>query len=176
VPESTAGPRLTALVALLMGCFRQSKSRVTLFLKSFVQFDCSPGWIVKLQNQTTAALRPAYDELVQALRRQTYLPSSCEELYRHRAWLWTFLDHDGVEPTNNASERALCHPVIWRKLSFGTPSAAGSRFVETILTVLATCQQQHRNVLDFLQQSLAAHHHRRQGPSLRPNPPLPATA
>jgi transposase len=43
-----------------------------------------------------------------------------------------------VEPTNNAAERALRHPVIWKQLSFGTQSAAGSRFVETLLTVTET--------------------------------------
>jgi hypothetical protein len=29
------------------------------------------------------------------------------ELRRHREWLWTFPEVDGVEPTNNAGERAL---------------------------------------------------------------------
>jgi transposase len=57
------------------------------------------------------------------------LVGMCQELYNHRDWLWTFLDVEGVEPTNNASERALRHAVIWRKLSFGTQSAHGSRFV-----------------------------------------------
>jgi len=63
---------------------------------------------------------------------------TCRELYEHRQWLWTFLRHQGVEPTNNAGERALRHAVIWRKLSFGTQSASGSRFVETMLTVIET--------------------------------------
>ena len=54
------------------------------------------------------------------------------------------------EPTNNLAERSLRHAVIWRKLSFGTQSAAGSRFVESILSVIATCRQQHRNPLDYL--------------------------
>jgi hypothetical protein len=53
----------------------------------------------------------------------------------------TVLHHEGVAPTNNAGERALRHAVIWRKLSFGTQSAAGSRFVETMLTVSETCHQ-----------------------------------
>ena len=52
---------------------------------------------------------------------------TCRELHEHRDWLWTFLHHEGVEPTNNAGERSLRHAVIWRKLSFGTQSAAGSR-------------------------------------------------
>jgi transposase len=37
---------------------------------------------------------------------------------------------EGIEPTNNISERALRPAVIWRKLSFGTQSARGSRFVQ----------------------------------------------
>ena len=42
----------------------------------------------------------------------------------------------GVEPTNNAAEREVRHAVCWRKTSYGTDSAAGSRFVERILTVI----------------------------------------
>ena len=75
---------------------------------------------------------------------------TCRELYEHRGWLWTYLHHDGVEPTNNAGERSLRHAVIWRKLSFGTQSANGSRFVETMLTVVETCRQQDRNAIAFL--------------------------
>jgi transposase len=55
---------------------------------------------------------------------------TCRELHGHRQGLWAFLHHENVEPTNNAGERSLRHAVIWRKLSFGTQSVAGSRFVE----------------------------------------------
>ena len=58
--------------------------------------------------------------------------------------LWTFVRVEGVEPTNNAAERALRHAVIWRRISGGTDSAEGSRFVERMLTVVATCRQQRR--------------------------------
>jgi transposase len=85
------------------------------------------------------------------------LMGMCNELYDHREWLWTFLDHEGVEPTNNASERALRHAVIWRKLSFGTQSAAGSRFVETMLTVIETCRQQNRNTFTFVADAVQSH-------------------
>ncbi|MEZ5944328.1 MAG: transposase [Planctomycetaceae bacterium] len=37
----------------------------------------------------------------------------CRELFTHREWLWTFLEVVGVEPTNNAAERALRPAVIW---------------------------------------------------------------
>ena len=296
VPGGQAGPRLIALVALLMGCFRQRKSRVVMFLTQVLGQPCSTGWVVKLQNHATAALRPAYDQwaaqlpaqevlgidesptkeatskswlwtcvaprftvfalrttraatvlgellgeaytgvvncdrarmyfclprlqwcwahlkrdfqalvdsgegvkkrlghdLLRPTRKLFQLWARCrdgtltraefecpmkpireeidslllrgsfggigmaEELSKHRQRLWTFVDVEGVEPTNNASERALRHAVIWRKLSFGTQSAKGSRFVETLLTVVETCRQQSRHVFAFLTDAMQAH-------------------
>jgi len=93
---------------------------------------------------------------------------TCRELYEHRPWLWTFLRHEGIEPTNNAGERSLRHAVIWRKLSFGTQSAAGSRFVETMLTVIETCRQQRRNTFAFLIRVIEAHLRHQPAPSLHP--------
>ncbi len=90
----------------------------------------------------------------------------CSGLYRHRQRLWTFLKVDGVEPTNNASERALRPAVIWRKLSFGTQSAAGSRFVETILSIVETCRQQHRGVFAYLTAAIQARRNGKSTPSL----------
>jgi transposase len=94
------------------------------------------------------------------------LVGTCAELYDHRQWLWTFLDHENVEITNNASERALRHAVIWRKLSFGTQSASGSRFVETMLTVIETCRQQNRDTFAFVADAVHAHFAGRQAASL----------
>ena len=311
VSQCQAGPRLIALTALLMGCFKQSKRRVALFLEQVLNQPCSPGWVVKLQNQSTAALTPPYQELagqlpdepvlgidespskeakskswlwtfvagtytVFALRttraaailhdllggafdgavncdrakmywqigrpqwcwahlkrdfqalidhpdrqvkrlghdlmrptREMFrqwsrcrdgtltrrgfkcvmrpireeinglllhgvfsgnakLRGMCKPLYEHRDWLWTFLDRDGVEPTNNASERALRPAVIWRKLSFGTQSARGSRFVETILTIVETCHRQKRNSFEYLTAAIGAHFAGQPAPSLLP--------
>ena len=311
VSEGQSGPRLVAFVALLMASFRQSKRRVSLFCETVLNTPCSPGLAVKLQNQATAVLRPAYDELVQALPEQklqnidesptkqakqkawlwTFVASAftvftiratragdvleelltdefdgvvtcdrakmywrlpalqwcwahlnrdfqaladsqtriakdlgkkllretalvfrqwsrcrdgtisraglksslgktrraverlllrglmcrhartsevCRELYWYRERLWTFVDHDGVEPTNNAAERSLRHAVIWRKLSFGTQSAAGSRFVETLLTVIETCRQQDRDVLAFVTTAVERHSAHQKAPSLLP--------
>lgn len=311
VPASQAGPRLVALTALLMGCFKQSKRRVALFLEQVLNQPCSPGWVVKLQNQATAALVPACQELaaqlptepvlgidesptkeasrkswlwtfvartytvfalrttraatvlqdllseafdgvvncdrakmywkvgrpqwcwahlkrdfqalidhpdhqVKRLGRDLMRPTRelfrhwarcrdgtitragfqrlltpirrevdalllrgvfsdhpklvgmCRPLYDHRDWLWTFLDVAGIEPTNNASERALRPAVIWRKLSFGTQSAAGSRFVETILTVVETCHRQSRSSFEYLTTAMQAHFAGQPAPSLLP--------
>jgi transposase len=309
VPQGGSGPKLIAFVALLMACFRQSKRRTSLFVRSILNIPCCPSLTVKHQVIATQALQPAYAELVAALPTQTHLNGDesptkegpvkswlwtfvagtftvfalrgsraattitellgqtfagvmscdrakmywqcgrlqwcwahlkrdfqgliddsdhqatrlghdlmrptkelfrlwsrcrdgtitrldfqrqmqpirrkidslllrgvfsanprligmCRELYEHREWLWTFLDADGIEPTNNAAERSLRHAVIWRKLSFGTQSVAGSRFVETLLTTIETCRQQDRNVFEFLTNALTAHLNKITCPSL----------
>jgi transposase len=311
VPTGQSGPRLVAFTATLMALFRQSKRRTALFVSEVLNIPCCPALTVKHQHIATQALRPAYDQLVQALPRQSRLNGDesptkegpakawlwtfvapaftvfalrgsraatalsdllgeafsgvmscdrakmywqcgrlqwcwahlkrdfqamvdhpdgqvqrlgrdllrptkelfgqwrrcrdgtlpraelqriltpvraevnalllrgvysgnprlvgmCRELHEHRDWLWRFLEVDGVEPTNNAAERSLRQAVIWRKLSFGTQSAGGSRFVETLLSVIETCRQQQRNVLDHVTSAVTAHFHGQTGPSLLP--------
>lgn len=90
----------------------------------------------------------------------------CKGLWEHRQNLWTFVEVEGVEPTNNAAEQALRQAVIWRKLSFGTQSAEGSRFVERLLTVVETCRRQQRNVLAWLVEAVAARFTGKTAPSL----------
>jgi len=78
---------------------------------------------------------------------------------------------EGVPPTNHAAERAERHVVIWRRVSGGTDRAQGSRFVEQMLTVVATCRQQGRNVLDYLRSCFEAARRRQAIPSLLPASP-----
>jgi transposase len=87
----------------------------------------------------------------------------CRELLSVEGSLWTFAGRSGVEPTNNAAERAVRHAVCWRKTSYGTASERGSRFVERMLTVVASCRQQGRSVLDVLVEAVCG-----QKPSLLP--------
>lgn len=309
VPEHTSGPRLTAMAALLMALFRQSKSRAALALTTCFGVPACPALMVKLQVRATEALTPCYEQLKSAL--PSTLTANCDETPtkegKQKAWLWVaaaqlftvfwisltraataiesvlgtdyrgvvsadryggynsfkkrqacwahlkrdfqalvdgggagvaigerllahlrqvfdhwhayqdgtitrrsmsdrirfrvqnalwetledgmqspharssslctnlfnrwdqlwmFLTHAGVQPTNNRAEQVLRHAVIWRKLSFGTQSAAGSRFVETLLTIIETCRQQQRDLLDVLTTALEAQNHHTAGPSL----------
>ena len=307
VPSGAAGPRLIALSALLMVCFRLSKRRCALFLEQVLGQEASAGWMVKLQNRAAEALEEPYRELAEGLPRQAVVNADesptkegktkawtwgfvaaaftvfalrtsrkarvveeflgrefagvlgcdrakmywafgrlqwcwahlirdfqslidrpcgvskrlghdlrrptramfdlwqkvrdgtlghadfrekmkpirteiehlilrgkfhgktrgvCKELWKHRARLWTFVDVEGVEPTNNAAERALRPAVIWRKLCFGTQSASGSRFVERMLTAIETCRQQKRNSFAWITQAVEAHLAGEKAPSL----------
>ena len=94
--------------------------------------------------------------------------ATCRELLEGEAHLWTFLRVAGVDPTNNAAERALRHAVIWRKTSGGTEGDSGSPFVERMLSVVATCRQQGRNILEYLVACQEAHLLGHPAPSLLP--------
>jgi transposase len=93
---------------------------------------------------------------------------TCQEILKRHEALWTFVQVEGVEPTNNTAERSIRPGVQWRKGSFGPQSEDGSRFVESIMTVVATLKQQKRNVLDYLTAAHEAALRGKAAPSLLP--------
>jgi len=118
-------------------------------------------------------VRPIRDKFDSLLLRGLFsgndrLIGFCDELYSRREWLWTFTQIEGIEPTNNTAERALRPAVIYRKLSFGTQSAKGSRYLERILTVSETCRIQGRSVYQYLIATMEASFAGRTAPSLLP--------
>jgi len=311
VPTGQCGPRLAAFTGLLMGHFRQSKRRTSMFLGDLLNIPCSPAWTVKIQNLVSESIAASYEQLRGQLEKQPQLfvdesPTKekqskawlwvavaktfavfgvfgnrsreslvslvgdysgvilncdrakmyldgkrlqwcwahlkrdlqklidssdnqvkrlgqdlmrehrklfeqwrryqsgkitwrgfrrlaapireqfnsyllrgrysgndkligfCDELWPRRKHLWTFLEVEGIEPTNNTAERALRPAVIYRKLSFGTQSRAGSRYLERILTISETCRLQNRNAYEFLIESMRAKFAGTAGPSLLP--------
>ena len=93
---------------------------------------------------------------------------TCQDILQRREALWTCVQVAGVEPTNNVAERAIRPGVLWRKGSFGTQSAAGSRFVESMMTVVSTLKQQQRHVLAYLTAACEAALRGEAAPSLLP--------
>jgi transposase len=100
---------------------------------------------------------------------------TCARLLARRHALWTFVYIEGVEPTNNGAEQAVRHGVIMRKISQGTHSEAGSRFVERMLTAHATCRRQQRNILDFMRAACSAAAMGHSPPSLLPTTLAPTS-
>lgn len=94
---------------------------------------------------------------------------TCRHMLRFEDALWTFVQVEGVEPTNNAAERAVRPGVLWRKGSFGTQSQRGSRFVERMMTVVATLKRQDRNVLNYVTAACQAAISDESAPSLIPS-------
>jgi transposase len=95
-----------------------------------------------------------------ALGEDARVAKFCENVLTLECALWTFVTHEGVEPTNNHIERLLRRAVLWRRRSFGCNSEAGCRFVERILTVVQTCRLHDQNTLEYLSKAV---HSRRSG-------------
>jgi transposase len=115
-------------------------------------------------------LRPGVENLLeQGVRLGVRgVSGACADILEHRLALWTFVDHDGVEPTNNAAERALRAFVLWRKTSFGSQSERGLHFAARIMTVAQTLRKQRRHVFAYLTQACEAALLGHPAPSLLP--------
>ncbi len=140
------------------------------------------GWWGRVRDGTLSRdsfrvyMRPLRARVEALLTEGTHLDNkttarTCKKLLKASQAMWTFVRIDGVEPTNNSGERAVRPGVIYRKLSAGTKSVAGSRFVERILTVHATLRLQGRPILPFLQAACEARLRRTTPPSLLPIAP-----
>lgn len=127
-----------------------------------------------LQRRTFERRMESIEKQVGQLLRQAAACSApktagmAAEILKLEPALWTFVRVEGVEPTNNIAERQIRPAVQWRNGSFGTHSPDGSRFVERILTVVATLRQQRRNVLEYLTAAYDAHLRGTTAPSLLP--------
>ena len=109
------------------------------------------AWMRPLQLQFEATLERAVAAGI------VRLSGSCADILKHRQALWTFVTHEGVEPTNNAAELAVRSFVLWRKMSFGANSERGNLFAERIMTVAHTARKQGKDVLEFLVRCVTAH-------------------
>lgn len=93
---------------------------------------------------------------------------SCKDILGHKLALWTFVDQEGIEPTNNHAERELRGFVLWRKKCFGSQSDRGNRFAARIMTVAHSLRKQRRHVLEYLTDACRAALDGRPAPSLLP--------
>jgi len=71
-------------------------------------------------------------------------------------FLFTFLRHPGVPPTNNHSEQTLRYLVIFRKICFGTRSESGLKTHSILPSLVQTARRQGVHPIEFLQTLLTA--------------------
>lgn len=110
---------------------------------------------------TIRSLQRQYKPLIRSFAAKRTRNKRCRGMARNllKAWpaLWTFANHDGVQPTNNHAERALRSAVIYRKLSLGSQSETGERRVARLLSAHTTCRLQRRSLFAYLTDAIAAH-------------------
>ena len=73
-----------------------------------------------------------------------------QRLFKQRDHLFTFLDHDAVDATNNQAERQLRPAVVSRKLSCGNKTENGMKTWEILASLAATCQQKGLAFIDYI--------------------------
>jgi hypothetical protein len=71
-------------------------------------------------------------------------------------FLFTFLRHPGVPPTNNHAEQSLRHLVIFRKICFGTRSESGLKNHSILSSLVQTARRQGVHTRQFLQTLITA--------------------
>jgi transposase len=159
------GLELLALQQQLFGQWHQWKSAAINW--SQLQQRCQP-----IRQSFEATLQRAVDLDCERGERTPWAQTvrTCRQLLQRREALWTFLEKEGIEPTNNAAERALRQSVIQRKISHGVQSASGAICRSRLLTVTSTLRQQGRDVWEFLEQVWIAHHRGGVMPSLLSDP------
>ena len=115
-----------------------------------------------------APVRPQFEALLEraVAKDAKGLSGSCADILEHREALWTFVEREGVEPTNNHAERELRAFVLWRKRSFGAQSERGDQFAERLMSVAHTARKQGRDVLAFLTECAEAWFRKDAAPSL----------
>ena len=118
-------------------------------------------------------MKPVRRQILALLQEGRAMPcrkvrGMCKHMLGLQDALFPFVDNEGVEPTNNAAERALRFAVLWRKGSFGSDSVGGSHFVERILTVRATLRSQKRDLYAYLKDACTAALHGVSPPSILP--------
>src|ERR1700719_1894446 len=98
-----------------------------------------------LHRQTFSDLRQALEhkaiQLLEPPRSEPNEEAVRKRLHKQRDHLFTFLDHDGVDATNNLAERQLRPAVIARKISCGNKTPKGARTWQILASLAATCAQ-----------------------------------
>jgi transposase len=152
-PEGAIGAELLACAGLVFEYWHGYRQDI--LTREELQF-----WMLPLRRHVESLLRRA------AFADHAEVSGSCRDILAHLDALWTFVDHEGVEPTNNHAELMLRAFVLWRKKSFGTQSERGERFAERIMSVAQTAKKQGRAILEFLTEALKAHARGTRGPQL----------
>lgn len=128
------------------------------------------AWMTPVKKQ----VRELLDKAVAAGIAQ--VSGACADILEHEPALWTFVDVDGVEPTNNHAEREIRAFVLWRRRSFGTQSERGNVFAANMMTLAHTARKQKRNVLALLVECCVAQREAIRTPSLFDARPAPMAA
>ncbi len=123
--------------------------------------------LIKTAEPLIAKMRTFVDKNLQ--NPSTEVAKFSKQLLKRWNSLFTFIYHEGVEPTNNLAERLIRPAVLTRKISYCTRSENGQLLRARLLTISQTCRIQQRNTLDFYRMAISAQRNHLPRPSLLTN-------
>jgi hypothetical protein len=131
-------------------CF--SRDVTALLRESLALQKEKPTLIPEVFAQRAADLETRLDALIDENRRMTDSDNLrfAKRLRKHRPHLLRFLYVEGLDPTNNQAERQLRPAVITCKTSGCNRTEGGAETHAILSSVLVTCRQQKRPILDYL--------------------------
>jgi hypothetical protein len=132
---------------------------------------CKAGEIARasFRSRVDQRWRPMVASVLESAAADSDLPGLFGRLDKREPAIWQFAYHEGLKPTNNRAERAVRPAVVKRKISYGTESAGGSRFIERMLSVGETLRRQGREAIDYLIKAVERHTAGQPVPSLLPS-------
>ena len=92
LPKATLGLRLTLLSAFLHYALGMTTRNICVWLRTFCQFQVTPGGLVLQWQRLAAILKPVYDNLAEAAKLSAVLniDESGWRILGRTAWLWCF--------------------------------------------------------------------------------------
>jgi len=146
VGPSAFGTRLSAFMGFLTGTCRLSRRIALSVMQEGLDLRAAVGTQTNIENRIATARG----------KHSLSLKRFARSLLRKAQNLWIFATRDSVEPTNNQAERDLRGIVITRRISYGSKSERGDRFIERINSVVTTLKRQGKKCLDYLTEALGA--------------------
>jgi hypothetical protein len=131
-------------------CF--SRDVTALLRKAMALQKEKPSLSPEIFGQRAADLETRLDALIDNKRRMTDPDNVrfAKRLRQHRPHLLRFLYVEGLAATNNQAERQLRPAVITRKTAGCNRTEGGAETHAILASVLVTCRQQKRSILDYL--------------------------
>lgn len=133
--------------------FRKLKNSLSLIFKRAKENKVKFGASVKLKEK--------YDKKLDRILSKGYKGKNTEKILvtvrNQRDELFTFLEFEKVDPTNNRAEQALKAPIVKRKISYQNRSLKHARNYTMQLSIMKTAELRGQNYAEVLQNIIQQH-------------------
>ena len=147
--------------AKLQRCWAHLLREAKYLAKDYISAQFLYAGLKAVYEKATSKKPPSKNDLILELQQWIDYAESYRELRKFATtvkngidYWFTFLEHKGVEPTNNRAERALRELVVQRKIIGTLRNEKGTGIMEMVLSCISTWKQQGLNTFAELKAQL----------------------